>query len=55
MEKLDELSDNKRGSAFAAGKALNNRIKEGIESTGIPSELPEGSFDFSGKSKHLTI
>ena len=56
MEKLDELSDNKRGSAFAAGKALNNRIKEGIESTGIPSNLPEGSFGISaaGREQALT-
>ena len=55
MEKLDELSDNKRGSAFAAGKALNNRIKEGIESTGIPSDLPEGSFGISSAGREQAL
>jgi len=40
---------NVRGSAFAAEKQLNQRIQEGIESTGIPSNLPAGSFNITKK------
>ena len=40
---------NVRGSAFAAEKQLNDRIQEGIESTGIPTNLPAGSFGISAE------
>ena len=46
MEKLDELSDNKRGSAFAAGKVLD-KVKTGVDSNGILTNLQPGSFDTS--------
>ena len=40
---------NVRGSAFAAEKQLNDRIQEGIESTGIPTNLPAGSLGISAE------
>ena len=46
---------NVRGSAFAAEKQLNDRIQEGIESTGIPSNLPAGSFGISAEGASEAI
>ena len=46
---------NVRGSAFAAEKQLNDRIQEGIESTGIPSDLPAGSFGISAEGASEAI
>ena len=46
---------NVRGSAFAAEKQLNDRIQEGIESTGIPSNLPTGSFGISAEGANEAI
>ena len=46
---------NVRGSAFAAEKQLNNRIQEGIESTGIPTNLPAGSFGISAEGASEAI
>jgi len=34
-----------------ADKLLNDRIQEGIESTGIPSNLPKGAFTITPKKK----
>ena len=46
---------NVRGSAFAAEKQLNDRIQEGIESTGIPTNLPAGSFGISAEGASEAI
>ena len=46
---------NVRGSAFAAEKQLNYRIQEGIESTGIPTNLPAGSFGISAEGASEAI
>ena len=46
---------NVRGSAFAAEKQLNDRIQEGIESTGIPTNLPAGSFGISAEGTSEAI
>ena len=46
---------NVRGSAFAAEKQLNDRIQEGIESTGIPSDLPAGSFGISAEGANEAL
>jgi len=46
---------NVRGSSFAAEKQLNDRIQEGIESTGIPSNLPTGSFGISAEGANEAI
>jgi len=46
---------NVRGSAFAAEKQLNDRIQEGIESTGIPSNLPAGSFGISAEGANEAL
>jgi hypothetical protein len=43
------------GSAFAADKQLNDRIQEGIESTGIPTNLPAGSFGISAEGTSEAI
>ena len=52
---VDKVKPNVRGSAFAAEKQLNDRIQEGIESTGIPSNLPTGSFGISAEGANEAI
>ena len=49
---VDKVKPNIRGSAFSAERQL---IQKGIESTGIPSNLPTGSFGISAEGANEAI
>ena len=49
--KKEKVNNNNIIDKIKSEKQLNDRIQEGIESTGIPSNLPAGAFTITPKKK----